>query len=59
MTLIVAEATEDGPRIVSDALVTFSEEPRSNYTESILKVVVISPDITICFAGDVHAGLML
>ena len=57
MTLVVAEATETGPQIIADALVTFSREPRRAYKESVLKAVVVSPNIAICYSGDIGVAL--
>jgi hypothetical protein len=56
MSLVVAQATENGPRIVSDTRVTF-EWKRPTFKTGTLKAIVLSPTVTICFAGDVLAGL--
>lgn len=57
MSLVVAEATDDGPRIVSDTRVTFPEGPRSSFKTGTLKAIVLKRDLTICFTGDVTRGL--
>ncbi|MEK7761439.1 MAG: hypothetical protein AAB433_07655 [Nitrospirota bacterium] len=57
MSLVVAQATDDGPRIISDTRVVFPDGPRSSFTTDTLKAVVVARDFTICFAGDVLAGL--
>lgn len=57
MSLVVAEATDDGPRIVSDTRVVFPEGPRSSFKTGTLKAIVVGRYVTICFAGDVLAGL--
>jgi hypothetical protein len=57
VSLVVAEATDDGPRIVSDTRVLFPEGPRSSFKTGTLKAIVVARDVTICFAGDVIAGL--
>jgi hypothetical protein len=56
MSLVVAQATENGSRIVSDTRVTF-EWKRPTFKTGTLKAIVLSPTVTICFAGDVLAGL--
>ena len=57
MSLVVADATDDGPRIVSDTRISFPEGPRVNFKTDALKAIVITCEITICFAGDVVLGL--
>lgn len=57
MSLVVADATDDGPRIVSDTRITFPDGPRSSFKTDTLKAIVVTHDVTICFAGDVVAGL--
>jgi hypothetical protein len=57
LSLVVAEATTSGPRIVADTHVTFGDMTRSSYKRGTLKAITISRDVTICFAGDVLAGL--
>jgi len=57
VSLVVAEATDDGPRIVSDTRVVFPEGPRSSFKTGTLKAIVVGRYVTICFAGDVLAGL--
>jgi hypothetical protein len=57
MSLVVAQATEEGPRIVSDTRVTFVDARRSSFKAGTLKAIVAAIDITICFSGDLHAGL--
>lgn len=56
MSLVVVEATENGPRIVSDTRVTF-ESSRPSFKTGTLKAIVVSRTAAICFAGDVVAGL--
>jgi hypothetical protein len=56
MSLIVAQTTESGPSIVSDTRVTFEWE-RASFKTGTLKAIIVSPTVTICFAGDVGAGL--
>jgi hypothetical protein len=57
MSLIVAQMTNDGPRIVSDTWISFPYDAKLNYKKGILKTVIITPEITICFAGNVKVGL--
>ena len=57
MSLVVAYATEDGPRLVSDTRVTLRDGQRSSYKTGSLKAVVLNPKFSICFAGDVLSGL--
>jgi hypothetical protein len=53
----VANATDEGPRIVSDTRVVFTEGPRSRFKTGTLKAIVVARHVIICFAGDVLAGL--
>jgi hypothetical protein len=57
MSLVVAQTTPEGPRIVSDTRVTFPDPARPRFTTDSLKAVVISRDVTVCFAGDLVRGL--
>lgn len=57
MSLVVAQTTEDGPRIVSDTRVGFPNERRSNFKTGSLKTAIIGPNIAVCFAGEKHIGL--
>jgi hypothetical protein len=57
MSLVVAYATEDGPRVVADTRVTFLDGTRSSYRRGTLKAVTLSRDVAVCFAGKVGEGL--
>jgi hypothetical protein len=57
MTLIVAAATEKGPRVLSDTHVLPSFGATPTYRTNALKAVILSPDTCVCFAGEVAAGL--
>jgi hypothetical protein len=57
LSLVVADVTDDGPLIVSDTRITFPDGPRSSFKTGTLKAIVVTRDVTICFAGDVVAGL--
>ena len=58
MSLVVAQATADGPRIVADTRVTRTDrQAREPGFKGTLKSVVVRPDAVVCFAGDVVAGL--
>jgi hypothetical protein len=57
MSLVVTQQTEDGPRIVSDTRVGFLDARRSSFKTGTLKAIVITREVTICFAGDVSVGL--
>jgi hypothetical protein len=57
MSLVVAQNTEEGPRIVSDTRVTFIDERRPAISTDCLKAVVVARDTTVCFAGDRDRGL--
>jgi hypothetical protein len=59
LSLIVAEATDDGPRIVSDTRVVFPWGKRPSFKTGTLKAVVITRKLTVCFAGDVLTGLAI
>jgi hypothetical protein len=56
MSLVVAEATDEGPRIVSDTRVRYPGLPLG-YKTGTLKTVVLRDDIAVSFVGDVEAGL--
>ena len=59
MSLVVAESTDDGPRIVSDTRVTLpeTEAGRPSFRRDTLKAIVLSREAVVCFAGDVDRGL--
>jgi hypothetical protein len=57
MSLVVAQTTEAGPRIVSDTRVGFGSTRRPSFKTGTLKAVVVAPAMTVCFAGDVAVGL--
>jgi hypothetical protein len=57
MSLVVAQATEHGPRITSDIQVSRWDGHRVALTEGTLKAIVLSSSVTICFAGLVEQGL--
>ncbi|HET6771375.1 MAG TPA: hypothetical protein VFH75_07035 [Actinomycetota bacterium] len=57
MSLVVAQATDEGPRIVSDTRVGFPDDRRPSLKTGTLKAVIVAPGVTVCFAGDVGAGL--
>ena len=59
MSLVVAESTDDGPRIVSDTRVTLpeTEAGRPSFRRDTLKAIVLSREAVVCFAGDVIRGL--
>jgi hypothetical protein len=57
VSLIVAAATETGPTIVSDTHVAAAHGVAPSYRTDTLKTVVISPDLCVCFAGEVELGL--
>lgn len=57
MSLVVAHATDDGPRVVSDTRITFPGGPRSSFKTGSLKAVTLTPQIAVCLAGDVHLGM--
>lgn len=57
MSLVVAQKTADGPRIVSDTRVTHPDERRPSFKAGTLKAVVVRRNLTVCFAGEVALGL--
>jgi hypothetical protein len=57
MSLVVAQATDEGPRLVSDMRATYPDGRRPQFKTDTLKAIVVAPSITVCFAGDVQAGL--
>lgn len=57
MSLVVAQVTEDGPCIVSDTRVGFLDGRRPSYKTGTLKTIVLTPELSASFAGDVDAGL--
>jgi len=64
MTLVVAQATDDGPRIVSDTRLTFPEDrppfpprPTKGFKAGMLKSIVVQRDTVVCFAGEVDDAL--
>jgi len=56
LSLVVAEATASGARIVSDTRLLYPSRP-SAYKTGTLKTVVLHRDVTVGFAGDVGLGL--
>lgn len=56
LSLVVAEATANGARIVSDTRVLYPSRP-SAYKTGTLKTVVLRRDVVISFAGDVGIAL--
>src|SRR6185436_10264657 len=57
MTLVVAQATESGPRIVSDTRVTYHDGRRPSFREDVLKTIVIDSGMAVSFSGNLTAGL--
>lgn len=57
MSLVVAQSTAQGPRIVSDTHVLFPDSRRTRFESDTLKAVVLNRDLVLCFAGDVAVGL--
>ena len=57
MSLIVAQSSPQGPRIVSDTRVEFLNGRQSKIRIGTLKAVPVSPSLAICFAGNVELGL--
>ena len=57
MSLVVAQVTDEGPRIVSDTRVIFRDGRRPRLRTGVLKTIVVSADCTVSFAGDVYRGL--
>lgn len=57
VSLVVAQATEDGPRIVSDMRVTLPHQQRASFRKDALKSVVVRRDVAVSFAGDLIAGI--
>jgi hypothetical protein len=57
MSLIVAKIAECGPCIVADTRVSFRDGTKSSYRNGTLKAIALSPEIALCFAGDVTQGL--
>lgn len=57
MSLVVAQMTSDGPRIVSDMRVRPPFDQRPSLRLNVLKSIVIAPELAISFAGDVGLGL--
>jgi hypothetical protein len=57
MSLVVVQIVDNRPLIVSDTRVAFPDGPRSSFKTGTLKAIIIARDVTICFAGDVSAGL--
>jgi hypothetical protein len=56
LSLVVAEATANGPVIVSDTRVLYPSR-RSAYKTGTLKTVVLRRDVAVSFAGSVQAAL--
>ncbi len=57
MSLVVAQTTPGGPRVVSDTRVLLADQRRPSFRNDTLKAVIVRRDITACFAGDVALGL--
>lgn len=57
MSLVVAQATEFGPRITSDIQVSRWDERNPILKNGTLKTIVLSQTVAICFAGNVAEGL--
>jgi hypothetical protein len=57
MSLVVAQATDEGPQIVSDTRVSFPDEKSSNFKRGTLKAIIVTRETVICFAGNVNVGL--
>jgi len=57
MSLVVAQATECGPRITSDIQVGRWDGRKAALKDGTLKSIVLSQWVTICFAGLVKQGL--
>lgn len=57
MSLIVAQMTSGGPQIVSDMRLSIDHEVRPNPKTDILKALVLSKTIVVCFAGNVELAL--
>lgn len=57
MSLVVAQTTEDGPRIVADTRVSFPDGNRPPFKKGVLKAIIVSESLSICFAGDVENGV--
>jgi hypothetical protein len=56
MTLVVARSLETQLRIISDTKITDANAIKSGPLYGALKAVIISPNITVCFAGNVGRG---
>ena len=57
LSLVVAQQSESGPRIVSDTRVQFLDGKKSSYKTDTLKTIVISPTLALSFSGDVEIAL--
>ena len=57
MSLVVAQKTADGPRIVSDTRVMHADHRRPSVKAGVLKTIVARRNLTVCFAGEVALGL--
>jgi hypothetical protein len=57
MTLVVGEATAQGPRLVSDTKVHFPGATHVGYDRGALKIVLLNPELAVGFAGDVAIAL--
>jgi len=57
MSLVVSHLTEEGPRIVSDSRVSFSDGRNPKVKTGTIKSIIITETIAVCFAGDVENGL--
>ena len=57
MTLVVGEATAQGPRLVSDTKIYFPGATHIGYDRGALKLVVLHHELAVGFAGDVAVAL--
>src|SRR4051794_435766 len=57
MTLVVARAFSDGPRILGDTQLTDTRTALNAYSQGALKVVVMHPHLTVAFAGGATTAL--
>lgn len=57
MSLVVAQATANGPRIASDTHFLAPRGRSSTFKDVVLKATVLREDVCICFAGEIALGL--
>lgn len=57
MSLVVAQATTNGPRIASDTHFLAPRGRSSTFKDIVLKAIVLREDVCICFAGEIALGL--